>query len=320
MTMTDPIADMLTRLRNANQAYHDSVTMPYSKLKAGVAEILQQEGYITSWKVADNVDAKGEPAVGKALVIELKYGRNRERSIAGAARVRQAHGASEGARRPRRRDHLDQPGPADGPSGQLEGRGWGSPRLRLVTQEQEEKTMSRIGKLPVPVPAGVDVTVEQSTVTVKGPKGVLSHAVAAPITVERGEDGVLEVKRPNDERQSRALHGLTRTLINNMVVGVTEGYEKKLEIVGVGYRVLSKGPTQLEFQLGYSHSITFDAPDGITFTVDGPTRLGVQGIDKQLVGEVAANIRKLRKPEPYKGKGVRYAGEQIRRKVGKAGK
>jgi large subunit ribosomal protein L6 len=179
--------------------------------------------------------------------------------------------------------------------------------------------MSRIGKLPVPVPAGVDVTVEQSTVTVKGPKGVLSHSVAAPITVDRGE-GVLEVKRPDDERQSRALHGLTRTLINNMVVGVTEGYEKKLEIVGVGYRVLSKGPTQLEFQLGYSHPITFNAPDGITFTVEGPTKVGVQGIDKQLVGEVAANIRKLRKPEPYKGKGVRYSGEHIRRKVGKAGK
>ena len=180
--------------------------------------------------------------------------------------------------------------------------------------------MSRIGKLPVPVPAGVDVTVDASTVTVKGPKGTLNHTVAAPITVERNDEGALEVKRPNDERQSRALHGLTRTLINNMVVGVTEGYEKKLEIVGVGYRVLSKGPTQLEFQLGYSHPITFDAPDGITFNVEGPTKLGVQGIDKQLVGEVAANIRKLRKPEPYKGKGVRYAGEQIRRKVGKAGK
>ena len=179
--------------------------------------------------------------------------------------------------------------------------------------------MSRIGKLPVPVPAAVDVQLQASTVTVKGPKGTLSHTVAAPITVEKGE-GILEVKRPDDERESRALHGLTRSLINNMVVGVTEGYEKKLEIVGVGYRVLSKGPTQLEFQLGYSHSITFNAPDGITFTVDGPTRLGVQGIDKQLVGETAANIRKLRKPEPYKGKGVRYAGEQIRRKVGKAGK
>ena len=155
--------------------------------------------------------------------------------------------------------------------------------------------------------------------TVKGPKGTLSHTVAAPITVEKS-DGVLEVKRPDDERNSRALHGLTRTLINNMVVGVTDGYEKRLEIVGVGYRVLSKGPTQLEFQLGYSHSITFNAPEGITFAVESATRLGVQGIDKQLVGETAAKIRKLRKPEPYKGKGVRYAGEQVRKKVGKAGK
>ena len=180
--------------------------------------------------------------------------------------------------------------------------------------------MSRIGKLPVPVPSGVDVAIEERLVTVKGPKGTLSHTVAQPITVAKGEDGSVEVTRPNDERESRSLHGLTRTLIANMVTGVTEGYEKKLEIVGVGYRVLSKGPTQLEFQLGYSHSITFNAPEGITFTVDGPTKLGVQGIDKQLVGEVAANIRKLRKPEPYKGKGVRYAGEQIRRKVGKAGK
>ena len=180
--------------------------------------------------------------------------------------------------------------------------------------------MSRIGKLPIAVPSGVDVAIDQSLVTVKGPKGTLSHSVAAPIIVEKGEDGVLSVKRPNDERESRSLHGLTRTLISNMVVGVTDGYQKKLEIVGVGYRVLSKGPTQLEFQLGYSHPILFDAPEGITFTVESPTRLSVQGIDKQLVGEVAAKIRKLRKPEPYKGKGVRYSGEHIRRKVGKAGK
>jgi large subunit ribosomal protein L6 len=179
--------------------------------------------------------------------------------------------------------------------------------------------MSRIGKLPVTVPSGVDVAIDGALVTVKGPKGTLSHSVAAPITVEKGE-GVLDVKRPDDERLSKSLHGLTRTLVNNMVVGVTDGYEKKLEIVGVGYRVLSKGPTQLEFQLGYSHPIVFNAPDGITFTVESPTKLGVQGIDKQLVGEVAANIRKLRKPEPYKGKGVRYSGEHVRRKVGKAGK
>jgi large subunit ribosomal protein L6 len=180
--------------------------------------------------------------------------------------------------------------------------------------------MSRIGRLPIPVPSGVDVAIDESTVTVKGPKGTLSHTVASPIVVEKAEDGVLSVNRPDDERNSRSLHGLTRTLIHNMVVGVTEGYEKKLEIVGVGYRVLPKGPTQLEFQLGYSHPIIFDAPEGITFTTEGPTKLGVVGIDKQLVGEVAAKIRKLRKPEPYKGKGVRYSGEHIRRKVGKAGK
>jgi large subunit ribosomal protein L6 len=179
--------------------------------------------------------------------------------------------------------------------------------------------MSRIGKLPITVPSGVDVTVAERLVTVKGPKGSLSHTVAPPITV-RTDDGAIEVARPDDERVSKSLHGLTRTLIANMVHGVTEGYEKRLEIVGVGYRVLSKGPTQLEFQLGYSHPIMFDAPEGITFTVAGPTRLGVQGIDKQLVGEVAAKIRKLRRPEPYKGKGVRYEGEHIRRKVGKAGK
>jgi large subunit ribosomal protein L6 len=180
--------------------------------------------------------------------------------------------------------------------------------------------MSRIGKYPVPVPSGVDVSIDGQTVTVKGPKGTLSHTVALPIEVGRNDDGAVEVKRPDDERESKALHGLSRTLVANMVSGVTDGFQKKLEIVGVGYRVLSKGPTQLEFQLGYSHPITVNAPEGVTFTVEGPTKLTVEGIDKQVVGEVAANIRKLRKPEPYKGKGVRYAGEQIRRKVGKAGK
>jgi large subunit ribosomal protein L6 len=178
--------------------------------------------------------------------------------------------------------------------------------------------MSRIGRLPVPVPAGVDIAIEGQTVRVKGPKGELSHVVAEPITIEQG-DSVLEVKRPDDGRSSRSLHGLTRSLIHNMVLGVTEGYEKKLEIHGTGYRVQAKG-SNLEFALGYSHSITVEPPAGITFVVENPTRFSVQGIDKQLVGEVAANIRKLRKPDPYKGKGVRYAGEQIRRKVGKAGK
>jgi large subunit ribosomal protein L6 len=179
--------------------------------------------------------------------------------------------------------------------------------------------MSRIGKLPIPVPSGVDVSIDGQQVVVKGPKGTLSHTVAEPIVVERVEDGMLAVKRPNDERQNRALHGLTRSLVNNLVVGVTEGYEKKLEIYGVGYRVLLKG-TDLEFSLGFSHPVKVTPPEGISFTVDGPTRFSVQGIDKQRVGEVAANIRKLRKPDPYKGKGVRYAGEKIRRKVGKTGK
>jgi large subunit ribosomal protein L6 len=179
--------------------------------------------------------------------------------------------------------------------------------------------MSRIGRLPVTVPSGVEVTIDGQAVSVKGPKGSLSHTVAAPIAVNRDDDGTITVVRPDDERRNRSLHGLTRTLIANMVEGVTNGFEKKLEIVGTGYRVVAKG-SDLEFALGYSHPITVKAPDGISFTTDGPLRLAVQGIDKQLVGEVAANIRKLRKPDPYKGKGVRYAGEHIRRKVGKAGK
>ncbi|TQM62097.1 50S ribosomal protein L6 [Humibacillus xanthopallidus] len=178
--------------------------------------------------------------------------------------------------------------------------------------------MSRIGRLPVSIPSGVDVKVEGQDVSVKGPKGELSLTIPNPITVEVAE-GNLEVKRADDERDSRSRHGLTRSLINNMVLGVTEGYEKKMEIHGTGYRVAAKG-SNLEFSLGYSHPITIEAPEGISFAVENPTRFSVQGIDKQLVGEVAANIRKLRKPDPYKGKGVRYAGEQIRRKVGKAGK
>ena len=180
--------------------------------------------------------------------------------------------------------------------------------------------MSRIGRLPVPVPSGVEVSVNGQAVSVKGPKGTLEHVVAEPIKVASAGSGELEVTRPDDERLSKSLHGLTRTLVANMVTGVTDGYEKKLEIVGVGYRVVAKGPTELEFSLGYSHPIKVSAPNGISFNVEAPTRFSVLGIDKQRVGEVAANIRKLRKPEPYKGKGVRYAGERVRRKVGKAGK
>ena len=178
--------------------------------------------------------------------------------------------------------------------------------------------MSRIGRLPIEIPTGVTVTVVGSAVTVKGPKGELSLTIASPIEATI-EDGQLLVTRPDDERASRSLHGLTRTLIANQIIGVTTGYSKALEIVGTGYRVLAKG-SSLEFALGYSHSITVDPPAGISFTVEGNNKLTVLGIDKQAVGEVAANIRKLRKPEPYKGKGVRYAGEVVRRKAGKSGK
>ncbi|SDE87941.1 50S ribosomal protein L6 [Pseudonocardia oroxyli] len=178
--------------------------------------------------------------------------------------------------------------------------------------------MSRIGKLPITVPAGVDVKIDGQTVTVKGPKGTLSHTVIAPITVVL-EDGVVQVERPDDERKTKAYHGLSRTLVNNLVEGVTKGYEKKLEIVGVGYRVALKGQN-LEFALGFSHPVVVEPAEGISFAVESPTKFSVSGIDKQLVGETAANIRKIRKPEPYKGKGVRYAGENVRRKVGKTGK
>jgi len=179
--------------------------------------------------------------------------------------------------------------------------------------------MSRIGRLPIPIPAGVDVAIDGRHITVKGPKGELSHTVAEPIDIAKGDDGALVLARPDDERGSRALHGLSRTLVNNMVVGVTEGYVKALEIVGTGYRVVAKG-SDLEFALGFSHPVPVKAPDGISFEVTSPTKFAVRGIDKQKVGEVAANIRKLRKPDPYKGKGVRYAGEVVRRKAGKAGK
>ena len=179
--------------------------------------------------------------------------------------------------------------------------------------------MSRIGKLPITVPSGVDVTIDGRTVTVKGPKGTLSHTVIDPITVERSDDGSVVIKRPDDERRTKAFHGLSRTLVNNLIIGVTSGYEKKLEIVGVGYRVALKGKN-LEFALGFSHPVVVEPPEGISFAVESPTRFSVSGIDKQLVGETAANIRKIRKPEPYKGKGVRYAGENVRRKVGKTGK
>jgi large subunit ribosomal protein L6 len=179
--------------------------------------------------------------------------------------------------------------------------------------------MSRIGKSPIPVPSGVDVTLNDGHIVVKGPRGTLERDIPGEITV-RQEDSTLHVERPDDERLNRALHGLTRSLVNNMVLGVTNGFQKDLEIVGVGYRAAATSPTHLDLALGFSHSVSVDAPDGITFEVPAPNRISVKGIDKEAVGQVAANIRKIRKPEPYKGKGVRYAGEYVQRKAGKAAK
>jgi large subunit ribosomal protein L6 len=179
--------------------------------------------------------------------------------------------------------------------------------------------MSRIGRSPIPLPAGVDISVDTGTVTVTGPQGTLSRTVPEPITI-RQADGELLVERPNDERRSRALHGLVRSLVNNMVTGVTTGFTKELEIVGVGYRAAAATPDKLDLALGFSHPVSVDAPAGITFEVPTPTRILVRGIDKEQVGQVAADIRKIRKPEPYKGKGVRYAGEKVLRKAGKAAK
>jgi large subunit ribosomal protein L6 len=178
--------------------------------------------------------------------------------------------------------------------------------------------MSRIGRLPIPVPSGVDVTIDGRQVTVKGPKGTLSRALHPDMTLSR-EDGTLVVTRPTEQKTHKQLHGLTRTLVNNMVVGVTDGYRKGIEITGVGYRAALNGK-KLTLNLGYSHPIEIDPPEGISFEVENPTRLAVVGIDKELVGQIAAKVRATRKPEPYKGKGVRYAGEYIRRKAGKAGK
>ena len=179
--------------------------------------------------------------------------------------------------------------------------------------------MSRIGRAPIPVPSGVDVTIADRHITVKGPKGTLERDLPGVITV-RKEDDQLVVERPDDERANRAQHGLTRSLVNNMVLGVTNGFVKELEIVGVGYRATAQGPNAIELALGFSHPVRVQAPPGIEFEVPQPTRISVKGIDKEAVGQVAANIRKIRKPEPYKGKGVRYAGERVARKAGKTGK
>jgi large subunit ribosomal protein L6 len=180
--------------------------------------------------------------------------------------------------------------------------------------------MSRIGRSPIPVPSGVQVDVADQRVVVKGPQGTLERELPGEITIRKDDDGTLVVERPNDERRNRALHGLARSLVNNMVIGVSEGFTKELEIVGVGYRAQAQGPNKIEMALGFSHPVNIEAPAGITFEVPSPTRVVIKGIDKEAVGQMAANIRKIRKPEPYKGKGVRYLGEHVARKAGKAAK
>jgi len=179
--------------------------------------------------------------------------------------------------------------------------------------------MSRVGRAPIPVPSGVDVTIADRQITVKGPKGQLERTIPGEITIRREGEELL-VERPDDERANRAMHGLVRSLVNNMVVGVTDGFRKDLEIIGVGYRATAQGPAKLELALGFSHPVRIDAPDGITFEVPAPTSVGIVGIDKELVGQVAADIRAIRKPEPYKGKGVRYRDEYVARKAGKTAK
>src|SRR3954463_8154255 len=307
--MTDPVADMLTRIRNANKALQDRVVMPSSKLKIEIARLLKEEGYLKDFHVE-----RGESF--DHLVVELKYGRSRERVITDLKRV-----SKPGRRVYARKDRLPRVLGGMGTailstsSGLVTDRtaaerGVGGEVIAFVLER-----VSRIGSQAIPVPAGVSIALDPARVMVNGPLDELSQQVPVRMTVERREDELV-VTRPTDRGEDRALHGLTRSLIANMVEGVTKGFEKKLEIQGVGYRATLKG-TSLELNVGYSHPVVIDPPEGISFEVPVPTQISVKGVDKQQVGETAAKIRKTRPPEPYKGKGIRYEGEYVRRKVGK---
>ena len=313
MSMTDPIADFLTRIRNGIMAAHETVDMPSSNLKKEIARILREQGYIESFETHEGAPG----AAGERLVVNLKYTDARVSVISGIKRVsrpgqrtlrrRQAH--PQGAGRHGHRDHVHVPGRDDRPRCPQGGRRRRGRRAGLVG------AMSRIGRKPIPVPASVTVTIEPEVVRVAGPRGDLEERKARDIEVAQ-EDGQLLVTRPTDRAEHRALHGLTRSLIANMVEGVTTGFTKTLEIQGVGYRAQLKG-RDLELALGYSHPVPIKAPEGIEFEVPQPTRIIVKGSSKQQVGEIAAMIRKQRPPEPYKGKGIRYEGEYVARKVGK---
>ena len=314
MSMTDPIADFLTRVRNGITAAHEEVEIPSSKLKREMARILKEQGYIRDFEVeAPTADRPSE-----IIRVTLKYTDERRSAITGLKRVsrpgqrhlRRPYRDSQGAGRHGDGDRVHLEGRDDRPRSPRRGRRRRGRRARVVI-----RSMSRIGKKPIPVPAGVTISIEPELVRVNGPKGELTERIHRDIAVEQEGEELL-VKRPTDRGEHRALHGLTRSLVANMVEGVTNGFEKRLEIQGVGYRAQLKGK-DLELALGYSHPVPVKAPDGIEFEVPQPTRVVVKGISKQQVGEIAAFIRKQRPPEPYKGKGIRYEGEYVARKVGK---
>ena len=317
MSMTDPIADMLTRVRNANSAGKQTVSMPSSKKLVEIARIMDQEGYIAGYEVTD-----GQPRA--TLEITLKYGDKKAKTIRGIKRI-----SKPGLRIYAGKDELPRVLGGLGTaiistsSGVMTDRdarkkGIGGEVIAYIWQEGEGFNMSRIGMMPITVPAGVEMTVDGTTVTVKGPKGELTRDFSELMTIKQDGD-TITVERPDDTRESKSLHGLTRSLLNNMVVGVSTGFSKKLVMVGVGYRAALKGK-DLEMQLGYSHPVNVECPEGITFEVPTPTEIVISGCSKEQVGQVAADVRKWRKPEPYKGKGIRYENEVIRRKLGKAAK
>ena len=328
MSMTDPIADMLTRIRNANIAMHDEVSMPSSKQKVALAEVLQSEGYIDGFSAIDNVDRPGA-----TLTINMKYSPERQRVISGLKRVSKPglrvytknDQIPRGPRWPGCGRVVDQQGidhRPGGPQGQGRRRG---PLLRLVAGI-ESRALSRsrrrtchASETPPSRPVGSrDLPVGRRGHG-EGPEGHAgAHSPRGDLDGGRGRDG--DADPGQRRRESKALHGLSRSLVNNMIIGVSEGFRKDLEIIGVGYRANAKGKDKLELALGFSHPVTVQAPEGIEFDVPEPTKIGVIGIDKQVVGQVAAEIRAYRKPEPYKGKGVRYVGERVIRKAGKAGK
>ena len=316
MSMNDPIADMLTRVRNANSAGKLTVSMPSSKKLVEIARIMQEEGYITGYEV-ESANPRD------ILEITLKYGEKKARTIRGIKRI-----SKPGLRIYAGKDELPRVlgglgtaiiSTSKGVMADRDARknGIGGEVIAYIWKEGRN-TVSRIGKMPVTIPAGVEVKVDGQTVTVKGPKGELTRTFNDMMDIKVEGNEVI-VERPDDSREAKSFHGLTRTLINNMVQGVSEGYSKKLELVGVGYRAALKGK-DLEIQLGFSHPVVVEAPENITFEVPSQTEIIVNGISKEQVGQVAADIRKWRKPEPYKGKGIRYEGEYVRRKLGKAAK